>query len=157
MTQTIAGASVWEQEFYDHLCSHVDAELETLRAYEQLASSTDSQAFKYLARLILDDERRHHKILNELAESIRTTAELSAKPTPIPGLDFGLQRDAILAATERFLDVERADDKELKRLAKELKDVRETTLWELVLELIKADNEKHRRILGFIRDHAKKA
>ena len=155
MSNNISGASVWEQQLYDHLSSHVDGELETLKAYEQLASSTDSEAFRYLAGLILDDERRHHKILNELAQSIRTSAELSKEPVPIPRLDFHHDRERILALTEQFLAVEEADNRELKRLAKELKDVRDTTLWQLVLDLIRADNEKHRRILGFIRDRAK--
>jgi rubrerythrin len=157
MTKTIVGASVWEQEFYDHLCSHVEAEAETLEAYEQLASSTDSEALKYLAGLIIDDERRHHKMFEELAESIRATAEFSAEPTPIPRLDFRHDRDAIVAATEPFLAVEKADGNELSRLAKELKDVKDTTLWELVLEIIRADNEKHRRILDFILRRAKEA
>lgn len=152
MRDTISGASVWEQELYDHLSSHAEAELETLKAYEELASSTRSKAFRYLAGLILDDERRHHKMLNELAQSIRTSAELSGEPTPIPRLDLHHDREQILAATERFLAVEEEDNRELKRLSKELKDVRDTTLWQLVLELIKADNEKHRRILSFIRD-----
>jgi hypothetical protein len=35
-----------------------------------------------------------------------------------------------------------------------LKDVRNTTLWELVLRLMQDDNAKHRRILEFIRDRA---
>jgi rubrerythrin len=155
MSQTIPGASVWEQQLYDHLVSHVDGELETLKAYEKLAQSTESEAFRYLAGLILEDERRHHKMLDQLAQSIRTSAELSTEPTPVPPLDLRLDRERILALTEQFIAVEEEDDKELKRLGKELKDVRHTTLWKLVLDIIQADNEKHRRILGFIRDRAK--
>jgi hypothetical protein len=61
---------------------------------------------------------------------------------------------AILAETERFLALEIEDNKALDRLAKDLKDVRNTTLWELVLRLMQDDNAKHRRILEFIRDRA---
>lgn len=155
MSNSIQGASIWEQQVYDHLVSHVEGELETLKGYEQLAQSTDSAAFRYLAGLILEDERRHHKILDQLAQSIRTSAELSSKPTPIPALDLGLDRERIIALTEQFIAVEEEDDRELKRLGRELKDVRDTTLWKLVLDMIQADNEKHRRILCFIRDRAK--
>jgi hypothetical protein len=72
--------------------------------------------------------------------------------------DLGLFRAdcaAILAQTEHFLDVEDEDNRELDRLARELRGVRDTTLWELVLRLIQDDNAKHRRILRFIRDRAR--
>jgi hypothetical protein len=146
---------VWEQEVYDHLTWHAEHELATLEAYEELASTSGSEAFRYLARLILDDERRHHTMLSELAETIRTSAESSTGPTPIPLLDFHGHREEILEASERFLDVEEEDQRSLASLMRDLRDVRDTTLWELVLELMKADNEKHRLILKFIRDRAK--
>ena len=152
----IAGASVWEQELYDHVTAHGKNEGEVLQGYADLAETTDSPAFAYLARLILDDERRHHQVLDELAETIRTTAELSGEPTPIPDLPLlTADRERILTMTERFLALENEDNKALDRLAKELKDVRNTTLWELVVRLMQDDNAKHRRILEFIRDRAR--
>ena len=152
----IAGASVWEQELYDHVTAHGKNEGEVLQGYAELAETTDSPAFAYLARLILDDERRHHQLLDELAETIRTTAELSGEPTPIPDLPLlTADRERILTMTERFLALENEDNKALDRLAKELKDVRNTTLWELVVRLMQDDNAKHRRILEFIRDRAR--
>ena len=152
----IVGASVWEQELYDHVTAHGANEGEVLQSYQELAETTDSPAFAYLARIILDDERRHHQLLHDLAETIRATAELSGEPTPIPDLGlFKADRQRILAETERFLALEEDDNKELKRLAKDLKDVRHTTIWELLLRLMQQDNEKHRRILEFIRDRAR--
>ena len=94
--------------------------------------------------------------MDDLAETIRTTAELSGEPTPIPALGRIVgDRDQILAETERFLEFEKQDNKDLERLAKELKDVRNTTVWELLLRIMQQDNEKHRRILEFIRDRAR--
>jgi rubrerythrin len=154
----IRGASAWEQQLYDHIVKHVEDELAVIRSYEQLAERTDSPAFAYLARLILDDERRHHQLLRDLAETIKTSAELSGEPTPIPNLGmWGADREQILAETERYLELEKKDNKELDRLVKELRDVRDTTLWELVVRLIQQDNEKHQRILKFIRDRARDA
>ena len=152
MTQ-IAGASTWEQQLYDHVASHGKNEGQILSSYEALANGTDSPAFAYLARLILDDERRHHQMLDDLAETIRTTAELSGEPTPIPALDpVTDDRDRLLADTERFLAFEKDDNKVLERLAKELKDVRNTTMWQLMVRIMQQDNEKHRRILEFVRE-----
>jgi rubrerythrin len=153
---SIAGASVWEQDMYDHLTAHGKEEGATLQSYRELADSTDSPAFAFLARIILDDERRHHQLLDDLAETIRVSAELSGEPTPVPDLAmFKADRARILAETERFLALEKEDNKKLDRLAKELKDVRDTTMWELVVRLMQHDNEKHRRILEFIRDRAR--
>lgn len=153
----IVGASVWEQELYDHLLAHIEHERETLAAYQRLAEETDSEAFAFLAQMILDDERRHHGLLRALAETIRITSELSNDPTPIPDLGmFRADRDEILAQTERFLALEREDDRELRRLQKELKDVKDTTLWEFVVRLIRHDNAKHREILEFIAARARK-
>ena len=152
---SIPGASYGEQQLYDHLVQHVNDEREILEDYERLAKDTDSPAFAYLARLILDDERRHHQMLHDLAETIRTDATLSGEPTPIP--DLGLvraNREEILAETERFLAVEEQDNRDLERLAKELRDVRNTTVWQLIIRLIQHDNEKHRLILRFVRDQA---
>jgi hypothetical protein len=57
-TTPIPSASVWEREIYDHVVAHAESEREVLEAYDYLARETDSPAFAYLARLILDDERR---------------------------------------------------------------------------------------------------
>jgi rubrerythrin len=156
MSTSIPGASVWEQQIYDHLIEHVAGEWQILQDYERLANETDSPAFAYLAGLILDDERRHHQMLNDLAETIRTSATLSGEPTPIPDLGvFRADREKILAETERFLAAEEEDNRHLERVAKELRDVRNTTVWELIIRLIQQDNEKHRHILRFIRDRAR--
>jgi len=152
----IPNASVLEQELYDHVSTHGKNEGEVLDAYARLAESTDSPAFAYLARLILDDERRHHQMLDDLAETIRMSAELTDQPSPIPDLAlFKADRERILAETERFLALEKDDNKQLERLAKDLKDVRNTTLWQLVVRLMQDDNAKHQRILEFIRARAR--
>lgn len=155
-TTLIHGASVWEQQVYDHLIEHVNGERGILEDYERLAEETESPAFAYLARLILDDEQRHHQLLSDLAQTIRTTATTGGKPSPIPELGiFRADREKILAETERFLAVEEEDNRHLERLAKELSDVRNTTVWQLIIRLIQQDNERHLHILRFIRDRAR--
>jgi hypothetical protein len=155
MTELV-GASVWEQQLYDHITGHVVKEGALLNEYLQLTEDeSTSPAFRYAARLILDDERRHHQLFNDLAESIRQLSELRVEEEPIPPID-GLRRDRerILGITDRLLEAEREDQAELKALAKQLEDVRDTTLWVLLVDLMRADNDKHIKILTFIRDHA---
>lgn len=155
MADDLAHASPWEQRLYANVVHHVESEHEILDAYERLVEETDSPAFQFLARLILDDERRHHELLRQLAETIKISAAMTGEPTPIPELAlFRADRDRILEATERFLALERQDNQDLAALAADVRDVRKQTLWQLVLRLIQRDNEKHREILGFIRDRA---
>jgi hypothetical protein len=155
----ITGASVWEQEIYDYVCGHVATEGAILDEYQRLAEDeSGSPAFRYLANLILADERRHHQLFNDLAASIRQMAELRLEDEPIPSL-HGLRadRERIKAATDQLLATERADVKELKQFAKKLKEVHDTTLWGLLVELMQDDTAKHIKILSFIRERADKA
>jgi hypothetical protein len=155
VTETILGASVWEQQLFDHVSAHVDAEREVLEEYRAIEDDeTASPAFRYLAALILDDEVRHHQVFRDLTEAIRQFAEVRSEDDPIPTLrGLKADRERIMTATQRLLDVERADMKELKALAKELSDLKDTTLWVLLLDLMRLDTEKHIRILKFLRGH----
>lgn len=147
----IPGASASEQRLYDHLLAHIEHEREALRAYEGLVASTGSTSFAYLARMILEDERRHHELLGELAETIRVDVPLTREPRPIPTLvPLRADRDAVRQQTEHLLALEREDNRALDRLARELKPFKDTTVWELVVRMLQADNDKHQMMLRFI-------
>lgn len=157
MSEHLVGASVWEQEIYDHVTEHVSTEGRLLDEYQRLAQDESmSPAFRYLANLIIEDERRHHKYFNELAESIRMAAELRVQDAPIPLLgSLRKDRERVLEATERLLEAERQDARDLKALAKQMRDVRDTTLWVLLVDLMEHDTEKHMKILRFVKEHSK--
>jgi hypothetical protein len=158
MVTKLVGASVWEEELYDHLTSHVGNEQEMLAEYQQAADTSDSAAFRYLASLIVDDEIRHHRVLEELASAIRTDAELRPEEPAIPRLDhWGSDPQRVVELTERLLEHERADAKDLERLMRQLKDVRDTTMWGLLVKMLEIDTAKHIEILEFVRRHARKA
>ncbi|HLN17003.1 MAG TPA: hypothetical protein VK277_09670 [Acidimicrobiales bacterium] len=154
VTTTIPGASVWEQELYDNLSHHVGAERDILEQYRELAEEASSPAFRYLAKLILDDEERHHRLFADLAATVKSFAELRSTGQPIPYLDEpGTDRDRLREETEHFLEVERKDLGELRKLSKQLRSVQDTTLWGLIVELMQMDTNKHIRILEFIREN----
>jgi hypothetical protein len=151
------GSREWELDIYRHVADHGQTEGEILQEYQQLADEQDvPPAFAYLARIILDDEVRHHRIFDDLAENMRRMVEESADEGPIPSLrGFHTDRMRILRLTEQLLAVERADERELKDLAKRVRDFDKVTLWGLLLELMIDDTRKHIKILKFIRDRAK--
>ena len=61
----------------------------------------------------------------------------------------------LIAAIDELLAFEKRDKQQLKELDRRLKDVRETTIWPLLVELISDDTRKHIRILEYLRKHAK--
>jgi rubrerythrin len=159
MSTSIPGASVWEQRLYDHFAGHVAAERDVLTEYRQLAEDESAApSVRYVARLILDDEIRHHQTFQDLAEAIRQMGELRTEDEPIPSLR-GLRADAdrVVAAADRLIAVEKEDARELKELAKELADVQETTLFGLLVDVMRRDTDKHLAILKFLRARAKEA
>lgn len=149
------GASSWARDLYTFLTDHVRLEGDMLREYVAEAEATDSKALAYLIALLIEDERRHHLQFNELAASLKSDVELSPDDPAIPRLDLDrVDRDELLASTKQLLEHERSDLAELKRLRRELRDVQDTTLWALLVDIMMHDTEKHISILRFVEQHA---
>jgi len=135
--------------------SHVEAERGLLDEYSAVAEQSQSKAFSYLVKLLIEDEIRHHRIFTELAESLRTDVETTGKDPIIPDMDFNeVDRAAVLDATKQLMANEEQDARELKRLQRELRDVKDTTLWSLLVDLMQRDTQKHIAILRFVKKHA---
>ena len=75
----------------------------------------------------------------------------------VPYLDFNrTNQEAVLDLTETLLEKEQQDALELKRLQRELRDVKDTTLWGLLVDLMERDTQKHIAILKFVKKHIKR-
>lgn len=158
MSNDLVGASVWEQSLYDHLVSHEQTERELLVEYQQAAADSQSPAFRYLASLIVEDEVRHHRLMKELAESLKLDAELAAGDPAVPRLGgWGPDPRKLAEIGDRLVQHEEYDLALLRRLRKEMETVKDTTLWSLLVRLMELDTSKHVEILNFVRRHAKKA
>lgn len=150
------GASRWDRDIYDHLTEHILKEQSLLEEYEEAAAQTESKALAYLIDLLVEDERRHHDLFRQLAQSLKSTAELNRQSQDVPRMDLGRENRAeVLEVTARLLDREESDRRELKLLQRELSDVKDTTLWGLLVELMERDTDKHIAILRFAHEHAK--
>ncbi len=148
--------SVWERDLYAMLASHVAKERGLLEEYVEAAKGTQSDALGYLVNLLIEDEKRHHRVFNELAASIKSEAELSADKPVVPRMDFrSANATAVVDVAHRLLENEKDDARELKALKKTLHDVEDTTLWGLLVDLMERDTEKHIAILSFVEKHAK--
>jgi rubrerythrin len=153
--ESSAGPSPWERQLYSHLKNHVESERGLLEKYSNIASQTESKAFRYLVNLLLEDEIRHHRLFGELADSLETEALFEKQEPTVPYLDFHhADRATVIEGAKELMDSEERDLHELKRLHRELHDVRDTSLWSLLVELMQRDTEKHIAILRFVREHA---
>lgn len=133
MNNKLVGASVWESELYEHLISHENNERELLVEYKRTASDSQSRAFQYLADLIIDDEVRHHRIFRELASALKTDAEFRPDEPAVPRLDhWGPDAASVVEDTTKLLEREHADADELRRLSRQLKDLKDVTIWQLL-------------------------
>ena len=156
MPQALVGASQWEEELYEHLSSHMDNEVGLLTAYQDAAAESGSAAFEYLASIIVEDEKRHHRLFEELANALRSDVEMRPVEPAVPDMaGFGQLPAKVVELTDELLAREEQDAAELRHLSRELRDVRDTTLWQLLVKVMELDTEKHAEILRFVRKHAR--
>jgi len=145
-----AGASADERDLVEWITSHGRQEGALVERYERLAHESTSSATRYLVRLIIEDERRHHQTLAEIAEAIAwgtLTNPGPAVPRSGPG---DVDGDAEFSAqTRALLESEKRDRAELRRLRRRLRSYT-GTLWPLLVDLMLLDTEKHTRILEFV-------
>ncbi len=128
-----------------------------LEEYRSAAEASSSKAFEYLVNLLIEDEMRHHRIFLELAESLETISLRPGADPQVPYLDFNrTNKEAVLDLTETLLEKEQQDALELKRLQRELGDVKNTSIWGLLVDLMQRDTQKHIAILKFVKKHTKR-
>jgi hypothetical protein len=149
------GLSVSEEKLFEHFASHGKTEGKILDEYERLVAAAGSDWVAYLGKLILEEETRHHRVFEELANALRAGVERDVGSS-VPHVTNVADAKELLAATERLAKAEANDDRELKRLARDLRDREGYSLWPLLVELMRRDTKKHLLILEFMRDNLRR-
>jgi rubrerythrin len=152
--ETPAGLSVWEREVYDLLVDHVTKESEVVDEYDELLERSTGHV-RFLLKLIIEDELRHHELYQEWAKTFRSFGTFEEPVDGVPNIVQEVEPERLIAALERLLALEKDDARQLKDLEKQFKDFRRTTIWPLLTELMAADTDKHIRILEFLLNHAR--
>jgi hypothetical protein len=146
----------WEAGLLAHFREHGKREGEALAAYERFAKRNPEDFVRYLGKMLLDDERRHHRMFDELANALIGSSKLIRIAPDIPPLSPLSDAAELQEQTARLLDIEKTDHAELHRLRKDLEPVKQVTLWELLIRLAELDTQKHITILRFISDAARR-
>lgn len=142
-------------ELIEMLRSHGQREGSALASYQGLAEQSDDEGLRYLVRLIMDDEtRHHHQIADMLNDELHPFRWYEDNPPTVPTMK--VRDDPVLRQeTDRLLAFEKEDMKELRRLRKELRwshgNPHGDPLLPLLVDLMLRDTAKHIDILQFIR------
>ena len=125
-----------------------------LAKYQQLAEESQRGAVRYLVNLIMEDERRHHQVMEDIANAVAWRGfDAPAGLRQAPDLDAERAPDSLREETRRLLEFEERDARELSELRRSLDDFTDTTLWALLIEMMILDTEKHSLILKFLLEH----
>lgn len=130
--------------------AHVRDEAAFIESYRDLVEGISDPGTKFLVETILEEERRHHELFERMADAALAQVPPEDPTLPRPPQLNPDEAAALREPTERFLEAEQEDREELQRLAKELKPVRDDTLWRLLVELMEMDTRKHIRILEYL-------
>ena len=151
-TEPPVGLSAWEHDLYEHLTEHMETELALVDRYEALAASAGGHV-SYLLKLIMEDEARHHRLFDEWRNALQSNAEFREVEPQVPHMTRSKQSETVRESAREFLEVERADERDLHRLQKSLKTVKDTTIWSLLVDMMELDTKKHQLILEFLEKH----
>ena len=135
--------------------AHVREEQHFLDSYRDLVDAINDPSTRLLVELIIEDEERHHGLMARLAEAAGDGSDgdgLTAAPRFSPD-----EVAQLLEPTERFLEAERDDRRQLRALGKALRPLGEQNVWPLIVELMEIDTRKHVRILEYLQERMRRA
>ena len=144
------GASHSAYEIVNALDRHGKEEGELLERYQRFGEESQSSPWVgYLVGLIMEDEKRHHRLLEELANTIAWGALKGSPERVIP--TFSAHGDQALVAESRALLAHELQDRNrLRKMRRHLSEYGDVALWGLLIDLMLTDTEKHIRIFRFI-------
>jgi hypothetical protein len=144
------GASHSAYEIVNALARHGREEGELLQRYQRFGEEPESPPWVgYLVRLIVEDEQRHHRLLEELANTIAWGSLKGSPERVVP--TFSRRGDQALVSESRALLAHELEDrKQLRRMRRRIREYGDVALWELLIDLMLSDTEKHIHIFRFI-------
>ncbi|MGO9029313.1 MAG: hypothetical protein ACLQOZ_11880 [Acidimicrobiales bacterium] len=149
------GASLDTQALVELIARHGQEESRLLSTYEALVSDSSDEGTRYLIELILEDERRHHRLLAEMANALAWGSLAPSPERAMPAMPRGLEGE-LLDQTRRLLAAERSDHRALRRLRRRLRPFRDTTMWTLIIDVMLLDTKKHATVLKFLEHHGRR-
>ena len=136
-----------------YLQHHIDAEQGALDAYGKIVADRDDDMISYLIQTILRDEARHHELFREILNSLESKMRWEDVEPLLPPVPRAVSdREALLATTDRLIELEQDDLKDLKRLRKSWTKAKgDLAVWAVLIESAEFDTQKHIMMLKHLR------
>jgi hypothetical protein len=140
----------WEQEMLDVLLSHGEREGSALSAYRDVAQRSEDRGVRYLTALILEDEQRHHRLVAEMVNELRSEID---EQRFVPSAPWVARRPdpALTERIDALLALERGDARALRHLRRRARGAPEGSVLPLLVSLLAHDTARHIAILRFLR------
>src|SRR5688572_21253627 len=95
-----------EEALLEHVSRHVEAERDVLSAYARLAETSPDEYVRYLASMILDDERRHHQRFVELRNRVLSDITWCETTPRTPQVTVPEDREELVRQADRYIEIE---------------------------------------------------
>jgi rubrerythrin len=131
--------------------AHERSEQRFLESYQDVVNQNENPLVRFLLRMIMADEEKHHAVVQSISESLKSdlTGLLAGKGLPKFGRISDKDKEALLALTAEFIETEKDGIEEYRALLEPTKN-HYGGLLALLIETIIHDSEKHLMILRFI-------
>lgn len=144
------GSTEW---ILDAVKRHAMAEEDSLSQYRYIATASGDPIVALVMELILQDEERHHTLLQRIEASLRDALNWTHSPhsLPLPEIPGQAPGKDLFEATGALIQEEHTGARYLRELAHDEKKIG-AGLHSVLLEMMAMDSEKHARLLQFVRD-----
>lgn len=131
--------------------THESQEAKFTQTYKEIAEKSKNPLVKFLLRLIISDEEKHHAVIHAIVSTLKGDLTWTKPEDSIRGLyNLREEKEELLKLTEDFIQLEKEGIKEYKDLIKACKGYYRG-LFVLLLQSMIRDSEKHMEILEFLK------
>ncbi len=142
-------ADPWVSRVVRVLEDHLRNEASVLDDYVMAEWQVAEGDVAYLLRLLAEDEARHHRVLGDLLSAVRWGVDWRRGDEPALAVRTPVTPE-VRSLARRLGRIERDDARELRELAAMLGPVAQSTVWPLLVELLRLDTKKHQLILKYL-------
>lgn len=131
---------------------HIEAESEFLHEYADAIRSHDSPLVRFVLELILQDEKKHHQLLQQVIDRLKADLSFRTRRADDRAIDAIGDIDVarMVRLTDRFLDEERDGVRKMRGILEQAEPFYDGLLV-MVLKMLVKDSEKHVLMLQFLR------
>jgi rubrerythrin len=143
------------ERLLNELEAHEGKEEQSIENYRKVLADVRNPVTRFVMQMVLSDEEKHRAVIHSMVSTLKGSLTWT-KPagTLEGGADEAAINRELLAVTDQFIELEKSGIREYKVLLKDTVDYYQG-LFEILLNSMIRDSEKHVELLEFIRERIK--